>query len=122
MRLPKKPAATGMPPCSSAQMPPVSGEYASAQLGDVRRTQRLLSLAERLAPVPDTSFPEACRGAAELEGCYRLLSNKNVEWADVLAPHMAQSLARCRAAAARKQPLVIAHDTTNVRFVGSEAG
>jgi hypothetical protein len=115
----KKPAA---PACSSAQLPPLSREYASAPLGDARRTQRLLAIAERLAPAPGTSFPEACRGAAELEGCYRLLSNQKVEWADVLAPHTEQTLARCRAAAAQGQPLVIAHDTTNVRFVGSEAG
>lgn len=82
----------------------------------------MLTLVERLAPAPDTSFPEACRGAAELEGCYRLLSNTKVEWADVLAPHIAQSLARCQAAAAQGLPLVIAHDTTGVRFPGSEAG
>ena len=97
-------------------------EYASARLGDARRTQRLLTLAERLAPAPGTSFPVACRGAAELEGCYRLLSNPKVEWADMLAPHMAQTLARCQAAAAQGHRLVIAHDTTNIRFLGSEAG
>jgi hypothetical protein len=119
MPSPKKPAA---PACSSAQLPPLSEEYASAPLGDARRTQRLLAIAERLAPAPGTSFPEACRGAAELEGCYRLLSNQKVEWAHVLAPHVEQTLARCQAAAAQGQPLVVAHDTTNVRFLGSQAG
>jgi hypothetical protein len=122
MRLPKKPAETGMPACSSAQLPPLPEEYESAQLGDARRTQRLLAIVERLAPAPGTSFPLACRGAAELEGCYRLLSNPKVAWEEVLAPHVAQSLARCQAAAAQGQSLVVAHDTTNVRFVGSEAG
>jgi hypothetical protein len=122
MRSPKKPAATDTPDCSSAQLPALQEEYASAALGDARRTQRLVALAERLAPAPDISFPMACRGAAELEGCYRLLSNEKVEWADVLAPHVEQSLGRCRDAAAQGQRLVVAHDTTNVRFVGSEAG
>jgi len=111
-----------MPPCSSAQLPSISGEYASAQLGDARRTQRLLAIAERLAPAPGISFPEACQGAAELEGCYRLLSNQNVGWADMLAPHVEQSLERCRAAAAQGQPVVVAHDTSSIRFLGSEAG
>ena len=103
-------------------MPALGEEYASAQLGDARRTQRLVALAERLAPAPDTSFPVACRGAAELEGCYRLLSNPKVEWEDVLAPHVAQSLERCGAEAAQGHRLVVAHDTTSIRFLGSEAG
>ncbi|QSQ24637.1 IS4 family transposase [Pyxidicoccus parkwayensis] len=120
--MPQKKAAAGTPPCSSAQLPAVAEEYASAALGDARRTQRLVAIAERLAPAPDTSFPVACRGAAELEGCYRLLSNQKVAWEDVLAPHIAQSLERCRAAAAQGHPLVVAHDTTNIRFLGSEAG
>jgi hypothetical protein len=122
MPLPKKSAAAGLPACSSAQLPALPEEYASAQLGDARRTQRLLALVERLAPAPGISFPLACRGAAELEGCYRLLNNPQVQWADVLAPHMEQTLARCQAAAQKGQPLVVAHDTTNVRFVGSQAG
>jgi hypothetical protein len=122
MRSPKKSAATDTPACSSAQLPPLQEEYASAQLGDARRTRRLVALAERLAPVPGISFPLACRGAAELEGCYRLLSNPEVEWEEVLAPHMEQSLGRCRDAAAQGLRLVVAHDTTGIRFLGSEAG
>ncbi|MFP2913727.1 hypothetical protein ACLESD_53845, partial [Pyxidicoccus sp. 3LFB2] len=51
-----------------------------------------------------------------------MLSNPKVAWEEVLAPHVGQSLARCQAAAAQGQRLVVAHDTTNVRFVGSEAG
>ena len=58
-------------------------------LGDGSRR----AIVERLAPAPGISFPMACRGAAELEGCYRLLSNPKVEWADVLAPHLEQTLA-----------------------------
>lgn len=122
MLLPKKPAAASAPACSSAQLPPLVEEYASARLGDARRTQRLVALVERLAPAPGISFPMACRGAAELEGCYRLLSNPKVDWAEVLAPHMEQTLARCQAAAAQGQPLVVAHDTSGVRFAGSEEG
>ncbi|MFP2910489.1 transposase DNA-binding-containing protein, partial [Pyxidicoccus sp. 3LFB2] len=67
MRLPPKPAASEVPAGSSAQLPALREEYASAQLGDARRTQRLVALAERLAPAPGISFPLACRGAAELE-------------------------------------------------------
>ncbi|MFP2911928.1 transposase DNA-binding-containing protein, partial [Pyxidicoccus sp. 3LFB2] len=65
--MPKKPAASDVPARSSVQLPALREEYASAQLGDARRTQRLLALVERLAPAPGISFPLACRGAAELE-------------------------------------------------------
>jgi hypothetical protein len=93
-------------------------EYAGARLGDVRRAARLERMVRRLAPAPDKSFPEAMDGDAELEGAYRFLSNREVGWREVLAPHVSESRARLQRAVAAGQQLVVAHDTTELHFKG----
>jgi hypothetical protein len=42
-------------------------EFAEADLGDARRTQRLLELATVLAQRPTASLPEACGSRAQLK-------------------------------------------------------
>ncbi|MBF5046659.1 IS4 family transposase [Aggregicoccus sp. 17bor-14] len=96
----------------------VGVEYAGARLGDARLGKRLDLMARRLAPAPDRSFPQAMQGEAELEGAYRFLSNRQVRWRELLAPHVAQTCARMQEAAREGVLLVAAHDTTELHFQG----
>jgi hypothetical protein len=72
-------------------------EMGGAELGDVRRSRRLVRLVERLAEQPSVSIPAACAGAAETKAAYRLLSHDAVGWDDILAPHLKSSLQRMQA-------------------------
>jgi Transposase DNA-binding len=45
-------------------------EFADADLGDLRRTQRLVDLAHILAQNPKASLPEACGSPAMLKGAW----------------------------------------------------
>jgi hypothetical protein len=53
--------------------------FGGAQLGDARRTERLVTVAGSLAAVAGASPAKASQSPAELEGAYRLLRNEAVE-------------------------------------------
>jgi hypothetical protein len=91
-------------------------EMGGAELGDVRRSRRLVRLVERLAEQPSVSIPAACAGAAETKAAYRLLSHDAVGWDDILAPHLKSSLQRMQA-----EPVVLClQDTTELDFNGQD--
>src|SRR5438132_12385809 len=50
-------------------------ECADAELGDVRRTKRLVELAHVLAQHPTAALPEACGDSAMLKAAYRFFDN-----------------------------------------------
>jgi hypothetical protein len=60
-------------------------EFADAERGDLRRTQRLVELAGALAQHPTAALPEACGDGAMLKAAYRFFDNDAVEPQDVLA-------------------------------------
>ena len=89
-------------------------ELGAADLGDARRSRRLVRLVERLAEQPSVSIPAACSGAGETKAAYRLLSHEAVGWRDILAPHLASSVRRMAA-----EPVVLClQDTTELDFNG----
>src|SRR5205085_10880805 len=49
-------------------------EFADADLGDLRRTQRLVQLAHVLAQRPGAALPEACGSGAMLKAAYRFFT------------------------------------------------
>lgn len=53
-------------------------EFGAADLGDARRTKRLVALARRLAMSPQCSFPQTL-GGAELKAAYRFFNNAPVD-------------------------------------------
>ena len=89
-------------------------EFASARLGDRRLNKRLDQIVDRLAEVPDRSFPNAARSDAELEGMYRFLSNGRVTLANLLEPHIEATVRRCESV----PTTLVLHDTTEFRFEG----
>jgi hypothetical protein len=76
--------------------------------------KRTVLLAERLAANPLASIPQACGGWAETQAAYRYLSQDDLEWESILAPHWRSSEERMRA-----HPVVLClQDTTELDFNG----
>jgi hypothetical protein len=83
-------------------------EFAAAELGDQRRTARLLDLATTLAQQPTASLPSACVDEAQLDAAYRFFANEHIPPPAILASHTHATLERCTT-----QPIVLAvQDTT----------
>jgi hypothetical protein len=92
-------------------------EFAEAELGDERRTTRLVELAHVLAQHPSAALPEACGSSAMLKGAYRFFSNDAIEPQDVLASHIEATYGRLA-----QVPLVLAvQDTTEVDWTSHPA-
>ena len=54
-------------------------EFGDADLGDVRRTERLVQLASVLGAQPNASLPEATDDPATLKAAYRFFANDHVQ-------------------------------------------
>lgn len=92
-------------------------EFAEAELGDQRRTKRVIELATALAQHPTASLPEACGNGAMLKGAYRFLSNDAVEPHDLLYSHIEATYGRLA-----QVPLVLAvQDTTEIDWTSHPA-
>ena len=87
--------------------------FGDAELGDVRRTHRLMTLAEAAAERPAGCVTEVCRDAAEQEGAYRLLESGQLA-AEELSRVVAAATAR-RCASVRQ--LYVAVDQTGISVV-----
>lgn len=71
-------------------------EFGLAELGDERRTKRLMELTQRLAKAPMASLPDATGGAALLKAAYRFFGNEEIDTQAILASHMKASYERMR--------------------------
>jgi hypothetical protein len=71
-------------------------EFAIAQLGDVRRNQRLVKIATHLAASPGGTLPQAFPDWAELKAAYRFFGQRGVSFERILAPHLERTRAACR--------------------------
>jgi hypothetical protein len=82
------------------------------ELGDARRTQRLIKLVEDLSAQPTGSIPLASGGWAETKAAYRLLDNPAVDWRAILEVHTQRTGERMQG-----QPVVLCiQDTTELDF------
>jgi hypothetical protein len=85
-------------------------ELCHLDLGDARRTRRLIQTVETLATQPETSVPQAAGSWAQTKAIYRLWSNPAVEPAAIRAAHYQRTAER-----ALGQPLLLAvQDTTDL--------
>lgn len=90
----------------------IAQEFAKVDLGDPRRTRRVVEFVTAMARHPQESLPLALGTEAALEGAYRLLNNENVDFDDLLAEHRDRTVDRSRAAG----EVLVLHDTTTCRF------
>lgn len=87
-------------------------EFGAAELGDVRRTARLVQMARQLGERPEASLPQALAHGAALKAAYRFFDNADVAHEKILASHVVSSLLRMQG-----QPVILAlQDTTFIDY------
>src|SRR4051812_50120849 len=87
-------------------------QFGAAELGDARRTGRLVSTMAAIARAPDESLPRQLGSLGDTKAAYRLFDCGAVTREAVMDPHLAQ----CRAAAARHPPGLMVHDGPTPHF------
>lgn len=71
-------------------------EFGLAQLGDQRRTKRLIKIAAGLAQSPGGTLPQAFADWAELKAAYRFFGQRGVTFERVMGPHLERTQQACR--------------------------
>lgn len=89
--------------------------FATAELGDQRRTNRLVQIGDQLWRHPGGTLPDKFKNPADLKALYRLARAKQVTHAAVLEPVRQQTLARMRAA---QGVVLLIHDDTELDYTG----
>jgi hypothetical protein len=90
-------------------------ELGAAELGDKRRTKRLVSITRQMSEHPEHTIGGAM-GAADAKAAYRLFSEVDVSPEAILAPHVARTLERMKS-----EPVVlVAQDTTVLNYTTHE--
>jgi hypothetical protein len=92
--------------------------FGKAQLGDRRRTRRLVQTADRMMTRPGGTLPDKLQDPAELKGLYRLVDAEAVTHAAVLEPHRQLTSKRMRAC---EGDVLIVHDTTELDYTTRES-
>jgi hypothetical protein len=100
------------PPAQWAQR-----EFGFAELGDRRRSKRLVNIATKLAANPGGTLPQAIPQWADLKAAYRFLDQPRVTYDQIQAPHLENTLALCR----EPGEYLIIEDTTLLDYSCSEA-
>lgn len=85
--------------------------FAAAELGDVRRTRRLVRVADSLARHPGGTLPDKLKSPGELEALYHLMKCPPVTHESVLNPHVRRTHERI---AACDGPVLVIHDSTEL--------
>ena len=93
----------------------IGKEFRGAQLGNKQRTKRLERIAERLEAHAGKSLPQALGSIADREATYRFLSNENISFGGILAPHFEMTASR----AEKHSEILCIHDTTELEFDSS---
>lgn len=97
--------------------------FGASELGDARRTKRLVDLGARLARRAGESLAKCCEGEqAAIQGSYRLINNDQVEPQAIAQAGFAQVAERAQQ---QSQVLLAVQDTTTVSYaheVAAELG
>src|SRR5947207_13614822 len=86
--------------------------FGAAELGDVRRTERLVKIASALGENPSVSLPASMRNWADTHAAYEFLSNEAVNHEQILMPHWVQT----RLEAEQRSQVLLIGDTTDVNL------
>jgi hypothetical protein len=103
-------------PCEPPEKWAVS-TFGAAELGDPRRTDRLIKVASGLAANPSASLPHASETWGETNGAYRFLSDPAFSYEEILLPHWSQTY---HEASQGSRTLLLA-DTTEFDFTTHQA-
>ena len=103
---------------SSFRSPPTQpadwarAEFAHAELGDDRLTERLLMIATAFSQQPTAAIPQACGPGPATQGAYRFFENDDIDPEAIREAHQQSTLQRVRLA-----PVVLAlQDTSSLNY------
>jgi hypothetical protein len=87
-------------------------EFGHAELGDDRRTDRLLMIATAFAQQPTAPIPQACGPGPATQGAYRFFENDDIDPEAIRDAHHQATLERVR-----QHPIVLAlQDTSSLNY------
>lgn len=89
-------------------------QFGTCELGDARRTRRLVTVAAQMAARPDESTPDQSESWADCQAAYRLFDSDDVTHAAILEPHFRAT----RVAGAPGDVQLMICDTTEIDFGG----
>jgi hypothetical protein len=92
--------------------------FGRAELGDRRRSRRLVRAAGRMLGHPGGTLPQKMQSPADLKGLYRLLGCKQVTHEAVMQTHRELTLGRMRET---EGVVLVAHDTTQLDYSGRKS-
>jgi Transposase DNA-binding len=92
--------------------------FGQAELGDRRRTGRLVRVADKIAAHPAGSLPDKMGCPADLLALYRLMNRPEVTHAAVLETHLSRTRSAIRA---HQGVVLIGHDDTELDFSGKRS-
>ncbi|NEQ65719.1 MAG: IS4 family transposase [Symploca sp. SIO2D2] len=87
-------------------------ELKTANLGDIRRNRRLVTIVEDLSAQPNASVTQEKRDNAALQGIYEFWANRRVKASSILAAHRDSTLERV----AGEKIVLAVQDTTELNF------
>jgi hypothetical protein len=85
-------------------------QFGTCELGDKRRTKRLVQLATQVATKPDAATPEQTENWAACKATYRLVDQEKVTFDAVIEPHVALTRA------VEPGTWLVINDTTEINF------
>jgi len=88
--------------------------FGGCDLGDKRRTDRLMHLAVQVAARPDGSTPEQTETWGDCKAAYRLFNEEDVTFQAIIAPHCALTRQSCLPGTVK----LIIDDTTEIDYGG----
>jgi hypothetical protein len=89
--------------------------FGGVDVGDRRRTRRLVDTADRMLEHPGGTLPDKLRSPASLKGLYRLVTCSAVTHESVLRSHRDRTLQRMRE---HNGVVLVVHDTTELDYTG----
>src|SRR5215213_2530612 len=95
--------------------------FGAAELGDLRRTARLVRSFDRVCAHPGGTLPDKFASPPDLRGFYHLCDSDEVTHEAILAPARAHTMARVEA---RPRDVLVLHDATELDYttLSSPAG
>jgi hypothetical protein len=91
--------------------------FGTAELGDLRRTDRLVKMAAAIAENPSASLPESMRNWGDTLAAYRFLDNEAITHEQIMFSHWMNT----REEAMRCSRVLLPADTTDINLSSHEA-
>jgi hypothetical protein len=87
--------------------------FGHAELGDKRRTKRIVKLVDQMCERPGGTLPQKFRSPADLQAFYRLMRQDDVTHEAVMSAHRQATFEQI---AQRETPVLVIHDSTEFDF------